>query len=715
MDAGDDSAPVASTSRAGTGSASELASMKASTSSSPKKRKRQGTAASSDHPEGITRTRAVDVENDDDDRPEAATGTPGKRKRTRNKKTLQAVGAEDQMNDAASASSRSGASLSHSRSGSSTPVVVEAQGNGKGKGKGASKISRAASSVDAGHSTTASTSREPGQTAGDRSQANGHGADLSRSGLKEFKQAKLQEFVTTVEDAYRQRNPGITPEAWDQDHELRMKMARDMLSQAFTSGPPAPTDPPPPLPLYRKAMDAQMREALGVPAKGRHKKKRKAEKGEPDPEQGESAAGRAAASASASTSASASGSGESGSSDEDDDDDDDSSGAFDFSGLKTEMGNPRYEPREAGQATLQELALPDESFKERMYRMANGAVVKDRSERARLRRAAKEQLLERAENPRPDTAEEADAKTATQARKAEKRRKQKELRRARLEKEASKPGTTAEDAEKLREKAERLRVAEEKAMLKAQKKQENLERHQQQVEAARQRKAEKAQQAKNALVIDESSREEGELGLGDLFVVDTTPADLPEELKRTREAQEQAEREAAQNDVPLNAAATDQSVGAATVPSYAGTSGTSKEAQPRYLGISRRELEPDEDDSESEDDNGMDDAPKDLAIHVHADTAAEASGPSQPATDDGLGLGLDDLEEEEDFRQENRYFKEEDPTKICRRCGETGHLMRDCEHIQVGSALLRPPAVQTIMADMKTSPGLPVHDVREAG
>lgn len=46
-------------------------------------------------------------------------------------------------------------------------------------------------------------------------------------------------------------------------------------------------------------------------------------------------------------------------------------------------------------------------------------------------------------------------------------------------------------------------------------------------------------------------------------------------------------------------------------------------------------------------------------------------------------IDLEGVEDDEYQADRSRYFKEDDPLKVCARCGETGHTVRDCVHLQV--------------------------------
>lgn len=46
------------------------------------------------------------------------------------------------------------------------------------------------------------------------------------------------------------------------------------------------------------------------------------------------------------------------------------------------------------------------------------------------------------------------------------------------------------------------------------------------------------------------------------------------------------------------------------------------------------------------------------------------------------------VEDDEYQADRSRYFKEDDPLKLCARCGETGHTVRDCAHVQVRRCML---------------------------
>lgn len=46
------------------------------------------------------------------------------------------------------------------------------------------------------------------------------------------------------------------------------------------------------------------------------------------------------------------------------------------------------------------------------------------------------------------------------------------------------------------------------------------------------------------------------------------------------------------------------------------------------------------------------------------------------------------VQDDEYQADRSRYFKEDDPLKLCARCGETGHIVRDCAHVQVRRCML---------------------------
>jgi len=53
------------------------------------------------------------------------------------------------------------------------------------------------------------------------------------------------------------------------------------------------------------------------------------------------------------------------------------------------------------------------------------------------------------------------------------------------------------------------------------------------------------------------------------------------------------------------------------------------------------------------------------------------------AVTDDAEIDLEGVEDDEYQADRSRYFKEDDPLKLCARCGETGHTVRDCVHLQV--------------------------------
>ena len=84
-----------------------------------------------------------------------------------------------------------------------------------------------------------------------------------------------------------------------------------------------------------------------------------------------------------------------------------------------------------------------------------------------------------------------------------------------------------------------------------------------------------------------------------------------------------------------------------------------------------------------------------------AQQVAKELGSHAPSTDNGNDVGsttlkqeLEDLfsegdNDDEEERKANpaRYWREGDPLLVCHRCGENGHALRSCPHIQVGRAL----------------------------
>lgn len=64
------------------------------------------------------------------------------------------------------------------------------------------------------------------------------------------------------------------------------------------------------------------------------------------------------------------------------------------------------------------------------------------------------------------------------------------------------------------------------------------------------------------------------------------------------------------------------------------------------------------------------------------DTSGGANAPATNDQDDDL-VAPEGVEDDEYTADRSRYFKEDDPLKLCARCGETGHTVRDCAHVQV--------------------------------
>ena len=183
----------------------------------------------------------------------------------------------------------------------------------------------------------------------------------------------------------------------------------------------------------------------------------------------------------------------------------------------------------------------------------------------------------------------------------------------------------------------------------------------------------------DAVAEAEEEREEGELGLGDLFVIDTAPADLPEELRKTKEAQDDAKQEARAEGVPLDLHLREDTT---AVPDYVdGPAPTSR--KPSSRKGKERASDQDEGFSGSETSSGRASEPGDLALNVQSGQTTDTE--MQPLEDlDGM-QDFEDVDEEPDMsmRTVNRYFKEENPDLHCGRCGEHGHTVKNCEHIIV--------------------------------
>lgn len=191
--------------------------------------------------------------------------------------------------------------------------------------------------------------------------------------------------------------------------------------------------------------------------------------------------------------------------------------------------------------------------------------------------------------------------------------------------------------------------------------------------------------------LQEEDKEEGELGLGDLFFVDTAPAALPEELQRTREAQQGAEQEAKEEGVPLDLHLREE---VDTLPDYvdiapptpqslpAARNGGSRDSSDRK-GKARAVQDYAGSDSGSTSPAGPEeDEPDDLAINVQSavTTDTEMSG---VADIDADAAAQAEAEADMSMRTTNRYFKEENPELQCARCGEQGHNVKTCQHIIV--------------------------------
>lgn len=52
------------------------------------------------------------------------------------------------------------------------------------------------------------------------------------------------------------------------------------------------------------------------------------------------------------------------------------------------------------------------------------------------------------------------------------------------------------------------------------------------------------------------------------------------------------------------------------------------------------------------------------------------------STEDLDALAEAEMADESHDADASRYFKEDDPLRVCARCGETGHVVRDCVHVQ---------------------------------
>ena len=71
-------------------------------------------------------------------------------------------------------------------------------------------------------------------------------------------------------------------------------------------------------------------------------------------------------------------------------------------------------------------------------------------------------------------------------------------------------------------------------------------------------------------------------------------------------------------------------------------------------------------------------------------TSTAATEANSTGTTEAEEEGSHDLEDEDGKgspREVHRYFKEDDPLQTCHRCGESGHSVRRCEHVQVSRLL----------------------------
>jgi hypothetical protein len=119
---------------------------------------------------------------------------------------------------------------------------------------------------------------------------------------------------------------------------------------------------------------------------------------------------------------------------------------------------------------------------------------------------------------------------------------------------------------------------------------------------------------------------------------------------------------------------------------------------PDYVGneedVQAEQKTQDSDSSSNED--YEQDASTVQAASTANNTAGETDNDNETETDAGQVSGLlqdefDGLQEEDEeepiAREAVRYFKEDDPLQICQRCGESGHSVRKCEHVQVSFRL----------------------------
>ena len=198
-------------------------------------------------------------------------------------------------------------------------------------------------------------------------------------------------------------------------------------------------------------------------------------------------------------------------------------------------------------------------------------------------------------------------------------------------------------------------------------------------QARRKQKKQDKKEQKQAAQLDAQleEKEEGELGLGDLFFVDTAPADLPDDLRKTKEAQDEAKKEAKAEGVPLDLHLRDD----VAVPDYVDGLPTPQSTKSTSRKGKERAIDQDEAMSESDSSSAHGSEPGDLALNVQS-----------VQTTDTEAQGMEDLEDMPDFEDDkadksmravNRYFKEDNPDLHCGRCGEQGHTVKNCEHIIV--------------------------------
>lgn len=238
------------------------------------------------------------------------------------------------------------------------------------------------------------------------------------------------------------------------------------------------------------------------------------------------------------------------------------------------------------------------------------------------------------------------------------------------------PGATAAtSADKPVSKTKRRSPSEDAAAVKERKKARKRERKKAEREAAasaQQTDGQSSKGAKEIVHILDDDKEEGELGLGDLFFVDTAPAELPKELQQTKAVQKAAQQEAAAEGVQLDVGLREEG---SKLPAYVDkTPPTPRSLPSQTKGKGRAEETDAMSDSQS---SSAGEEPADLALNVQT-TVGELP-------DFEIDEEAQEAEAEADMsmRTVNRYFAEERDDLRCTRCGETGHTVKTCQHIIV--------------------------------